>query len=167
MEEFELIHRFLLHFPDRGGTHYTQFSSVAQSYPTLCDLMDCSTPGFPVHHQLLELTQTDVHWVGNAIQPSHHLPFPSPPTFNLSQHQGLFRRVSSLHQVAKVLYGVVVWSPTEKRTLAIQVSTSDRKPRRGNMRYLPPLEMRLSSIAPNPVEHSIGFCYFRMNLMIL
>ena len=79
-----------------------QFSSVAQGYPTLCGLMDCSTPGFPVHHQLLELTQTHVHWVSDAIQPSHPL-IPSPPTFSLSQHQDLFRRVSSLHQVAKVL----------------------------------------------------------------
>ena len=56
-----------------------QFSSVAQGYPTLCGLMDCSTPGFPVHHQLLELTQTHVHWVSDAIQPSHPLSSPSPP----------------------------------------------------------------------------------------
>ena len=63
--------------------------------------MDCSTPGFPVHHQLQELTQAHVHWVGDAIQPSHPLLSPSPPTFNLSQHQGLFQWVSSLHQVAK------------------------------------------------------------------
>ena len=79
------------------------FSSVAQSCPTLCDPMDCSMPGFPVHHQLSEFTQTQVHWVGDAIQPSHPLLTPSPPTFNLSQHQGLFQWVSSLHQVAKVL----------------------------------------------------------------
>ena len=79
------------------------FSSAAQSCPTLCDPMDCSTPGLPVHHQLLELTQTHVHWVGDAIQPSHPLSWPSAPTFNHSQHQGLFRWVSSSHQVAKVL----------------------------------------------------------------
>ena len=78
-------------------------SSVAQSCLTICDPMDCSTPGFPVHHQLLEFTQTHVHWVGDAIQPSHTLPSPSPPTFNLSQHQGLFRWVTSSHQVANVL----------------------------------------------------------------
>ena len=78
-----------------------QFSSVAQSCLTLCDHMDCSTPGFPVHHQLPELTQTHVHWVGDAIQPSHPLSSPCPPAFNLSQHQGLFRWVSSSHQVAK------------------------------------------------------------------
>ena len=82
---------------------HSQFSSVAQSCPTLCDPMDCSTPGLPVHHQLLELAQTHVHWVGVAIQPSHPLLSPSPPAFNLSQHQGLFQWVSSLHQVAKVL----------------------------------------------------------------
>ena len=79
-----------------------QFSSVAQSCLTLCDPMDSCTPGFPVHHQLLELTQINVHWVADAIQPSHPLLSPS-PTFNLSQHQGVFQWVSSLHQVAKVL----------------------------------------------------------------
>ena len=65
----------------------TQLSSVAQSCLTLCGPMDCRTPGFPVHHQLPELTQTHVHRVGHAIQPSHPLSFPSPPAFNLSQHQ--------------------------------------------------------------------------------
>ena len=79
-----------------------QFSSVAQSCPTLCDPMNCSMPGLPVHHQLPESTQTHVHRVGDAIQPSHPLSSPS-PAFNLSQHQGLFKWVSSLHQVAKVL----------------------------------------------------------------
>ena len=64
--------------------------------------MDCSTPGFPVNHQLPELTQTHVHRVGDAIQPSHPLSSPSPPALNLSQHQGLFKWVSSSHQVAKV-----------------------------------------------------------------
>ena len=63
-----------------------QFSSVAQLCATLCDPMDCSMPGLPVHHQLPEFTQTHVHWVSNAIQPSHPLPSPSPPTLNLSQH---------------------------------------------------------------------------------
>ena len=80
-----------------------QFSSVTQSCPTPYDPMDCSLPELPVHHQLPEFTQTHVHWVGNAIQPSHCLSFPSPPTFNLSQHQGLHKRVSSSHTVAKVL----------------------------------------------------------------
>ena len=68
-----------------------QFSLVTQSWPTLCDPMDCSTPGFPVHHQLLELTQTHVHRVNDAIQPSHFLSSPSPPAFNLSQHHSLFQ----------------------------------------------------------------------------
>ena len=66
------------------------FSLVSQSCPTLCSPMDCSMPGFPVHHQLLELAQTHVHRVGDAIQPSHPLLSPS-PAFNLSQHQGLFQ----------------------------------------------------------------------------
>ena len=66
-----------------------QFSSVSQSCPTVCDRMDCSMPGLPIHHQPPELAQTHVHWVGDAIQPSHPLSSPSPPTFNLSQHQGL------------------------------------------------------------------------------
>ena len=65
--------------------------------------MDCSMPGLPVHHQLLEFTQTHAQWVGDAIRPSHALSSPSPPAFNLSQHQGLFQWVSSSHQVAKVL----------------------------------------------------------------
>ena len=80
-----------------------KFSSVTQSCLTVCDSIDCSTPGFPVHDQLLEFTQTHVHWVCNAIQPSHPLLSPSPSAFKLSQHQGLFKWVSYLHQVAKVL----------------------------------------------------------------
>ena len=79
------------------------FSSVAQSCPTLCEPMNRSMPGLPVHHQLPESTQTHVHCVCDAIQPSHPLSSPSPPALNLSQHQGLFKRVSSSHQVAKVL----------------------------------------------------------------
>ena len=75
----------------------------SQSCPTLCDPMDCRMQGFPVHHQLLEPPQTHVHWVSDAIQPSHSLPSLSPPTFNHFQHQGLFKWISSLHQVAKVL----------------------------------------------------------------
>ena len=85
------------------GMCTVQFSSVAWSCPTLCYPMDCSTPGLPVHHQLPELTQTHVHWVSDAIQPSHPLSSPSPRAFNLSQHQGLFKWVSSLQQVANVL----------------------------------------------------------------
>ena len=105
-----------------------QFTSVTLSL-TLCDPMDCSTPGLPVHHHLQEFTQTHVHWVGDAIQPSHPLLSPSIPVLQLFQHQGLFQRVSSSHHVAKVLelwlqhqsfqwifrtdflYDWLVWSP--------------------------------------------------------
>ena len=80
-----------------------QFSSVAQSCPTLCDPMNCRTPGLPVHHQLPEFTQTHVHQIGDAIQPSHPLSSPSPPAPNPSQHQSLFQWVNSSHEVAKVL----------------------------------------------------------------
>ena len=80
-----------------------QYSSVTQSCPTLCNPMDSSIPGFLVHHQLLELAQIHVRQVSDAIQPSHPLSSPSPPGSNLSQHQGIFQWVSSLHQVAKVL----------------------------------------------------------------
>ena len=73
--------------------HSVQFSSVAQLCPTLCDPMNCSMPGLPVHHQLPEYTQTHVHWVSDAIQPSHPLSSPSPPAPNPSQHQSLFQWV--------------------------------------------------------------------------
>ena len=90
----------------RGDRHPGSSSSVQFSCsvcPTLCSPMDCSMPGLCVHHQLPEFTQTHVHQVGDAIQPPHPLSSPSPPAFNLSQHQGLFQGVSSSHQVAKVL----------------------------------------------------------------
>ena len=80
----------------------SQFSLVAQLCVTLCP-MDCSIPGLSVHHQLPEFTQTHIHWVGDAIQPSYLLSHPSPPVLNLSQHQGFFQWVSSFHQVAKTL----------------------------------------------------------------
>ena len=89
-------------------------SSVAQLCPTLCDPVNCSRPGLAVHHQLPEFTQTHVHWVGDAIQPSHPLSSPSPPTFNLSQHQGLFKWVSSSHQVVKVLEFQLNISPSNE-----------------------------------------------------
>ena len=81
----------------------SSFSPFIQSCPTHCNPMDCSTPGFPVYHQLPELAQTHVHRDTDTIQPSHPLLSPSPPAFNLSQHQGFFQRVSSSHQVSKVL----------------------------------------------------------------
>ena len=82
---------------------YLQFSSVAQSCPTLCDPMNHSTPGLPVHHQLPEFTQIHVHRVSDGIQPSYPLSSPSSPAPNPSQHQNLFQRVNSSHEVAKVL----------------------------------------------------------------
>ena len=91
-----------------------QFSSVAQSCPTLCDPMGCSTPGFPVHHQLPELAQTHVHRVGDAIQPSYPLSSPFPSAFSLSQHHSLFQWVSSSHQVAKVLELLFSISPSKE-----------------------------------------------------
>ena len=83
------VHRLPLHLILSCSS--VQFSSVAQLCLTLCDLMDCSTPHLPVHHQLPESTQTHVHWVGDAFQPSHPLSSPSRPALNLSQHQGLFK----------------------------------------------------------------------------
>ena len=83
-----------------------EFSSVQFSHSVVSNSLwplDCSTPGLPVHHQLPEFTQTHIHWVGDTIQPFHLLLSHSPPTFNLSQQQDLFQRVSSLHQVAKIL----------------------------------------------------------------
>ena len=91
---------FLFH----GLKKKLQFNSVAQSCPTLCNPMNCSTPGLPVHHhQLPEFIQTHVHQVGDAIWPSHPLSSPSPPVPNPSQHQSLFQWVNSSHEVAKVL----------------------------------------------------------------
>ena len=78
-------------------------SSVDQSCPTLCDPMNCSTPGLPVHHQLPKFTQTHIYWIDDAIQPSHPLSSPSAPAPNPSQHQSLFQWVNSSHEVAKVL----------------------------------------------------------------
>ena len=96
-----LLSGFILEFNFAGET--VQFSSVAQSCPTLCNPMNCSMPALPVHHQFPESTQTHVDWVGDAFQPFHPLSSPSPPALNISQHQGLFKWVSSSYQVAKVL----------------------------------------------------------------
>ena len=95
---FILYHPLLLLPSILPSISSIQFSSVTQSCPTLCDPMNRSTPGLPVHHQLPESTQTHVHWVGDAVQPSHPLLSPSPPALNLSQHQGLFKWVSSFDQ---------------------------------------------------------------------
>ena len=99
------INKCLVKFPPLNVCQphsWLNFSSVTQLCPTLCDSMDCSTPGFLVHHQRSELAQTHVHQVGDAIQSSHSLSSPS-LAFNPSQHQSLFQGVSSSHQMAKVL----------------------------------------------------------------
>ena len=97
MWNHQLCNTLCLHFAS-----WTMISWVALSCPTLCDSMDCSMLGFPVHHQLPELAQTHVHWVGDATQPSHTLSSPLSPAFKPSQHRGLFQWASSSHQVAKV-----------------------------------------------------------------
>ena len=93
----------MVHQPRKISLALVQFSSVTQSCPTLCDAMNCSTPGLPIYHQLPEFTQTHIHRISDAIQPSHPLSFPSPPAPNPFQHQRLFQWVNSLHEVAKVL----------------------------------------------------------------
>ena len=99
---FQVLHQALW-FPCTCTLESVQFSSVAQSCLTLCDPMNRSMPGLPVHHHLLEFTQTHIHWVRDAIQPSHPRLSPSPTAPNPSQHQSLFQWVSSSHEVAKVL----------------------------------------------------------------
>ena len=114
---FKLIY-FWVHLPSYRSLHLIciQFSSVVQLCPTLCNPMNRSMPGLPVHHQLPKFTQTHAHRVSDAIQPSHPLSSPSPPAANLPQHQGLFQWVNSLHEVAKVLefqlqYQSFQWTP--------------------------------------------------------
>ena len=89
--------------PTTGCVSFRSVQSVSQSCPALCNPMDCSTPGFSVHHQFLELAHTHAHQIHDAIQPSHPLSSRSLPGFNLSQHQGLFKWVSSSHQVTNIL----------------------------------------------------------------
>ena len=99
----ELVYCMFFSFKTREIHSFVQFSSIAQSCLTLCDPMNCSTTGFLVHLQLQKLTQTHVHRVGDAIQPSHPLSTFSSPSLNLSQDQGLFERVGSWHLVVKIL----------------------------------------------------------------
>ena len=101
-----------------------EFSSHTQSCPTLCDAMNHSTPGLPVHHQLLESTQTYVHWVGDAIQPSYALSSPSSPALNLSQHQGLFKWVSSFELTASSDQSIGVSASTS----VLPMNTQDWSP---------------------------------------
>ena len=118
---------------------HVQFSSVAQSCPTLCDPVNRSTPGLPVHHQLPESIQTHVHWIGEAIQPSHPLSSASPPALNLSQHQGLFKWVSFSHQVVKILefqlqHQSFQWTP---RTDLLRMDWLDLLAVQGTLKSLP------------------------------
>ena len=102
--EFQWITKRERYFMQRKQvSQLSSAQSLSLSHVQLCNPMDYSTPGLTVHHQLPEFTQTHVHQVGDAIQSSHPLSPPSPPSFNLSWHQGLFKWVSSSHQVAKVL----------------------------------------------------------------
>ena len=104
-KQSSIVTSSLLHLASAGSAQWlrVQFSSVTQSCPTLCDPMNHSMPGLPVHHQLPEFTQTHIHRVGDAIQPFHPLSSPFPPVPNPSQHQSLFQWVNSSHEVAKVL----------------------------------------------------------------
>ena len=122
-----------------------QFSSVAQSCLTLCDPMSHSTPGLPVHHQLPEFTQTHVHPVGDAIQPSHPLSSPSPPAPNPSQYQGLFQWVNSSHEVAKVLefHQSFQWTP---RTDLLRLVGSSCSPRDSQESSLTPQFKSINSL---------------------
>ena len=103
LRHFLYLRILKLHLITASHLFGVQFSSVAQLCPTLCEPMNRSMPGLPVHHQLLEFTQAHVHWVSDAIQPSHPLSSPSPPAPNPSKHQSLCQWVNSSHEVAKVL----------------------------------------------------------------
>ena len=105
-----------------------QFNSVTQLCPTLCNPMDCSIPGLPVHHQVQEFAHTHVHRVGDAIQPSHPLSSPSPPPFSLAQHQGLFQWVSSSNQVAKILEFQLQHQSFQQKTLMTFQPVRDGNP---------------------------------------
>ena len=120
---------------------------MAQLCPTLSSPMECSTSGFPVHHQLSDLGQNHVHWVGDAIQPSVPLLSSFPPTFNLSQHQGLFRRVRSSHQVAKVLELQLQHQSFNEYSglIPLWLTGSNSLPSKGLSRVFPPQFKSISS----------------------
>ena len=139
-----------------------QFSSVIQSCTTLCNPMDCSTLGFPVHHQLPELTQTHVHWISDAIQQSRHLSYLSPPAFNLSQHQGLFKWVSSSHQVAKVLEFSFSISPSNDYSglISFRIYWLDLLAVQGTLESL----LQHHSSKASILWHSAYFFFFQLSL---
>ena len=142
-----------------------QLSSVAQSFPTFCDPMNCSTPGLPVHYQLLEFTQTHVHQVGDAIQSSHPLSSPSPPDPNPSQHQGLFKWVSSLHEVAKVLEFQLSISPSNEHPglISFRIDRLDLLAVQGTLKSL----LQHHSSKASILRHSAFFKYhFEMHAVV-
>ena len=133
------------------------FSSLAQLCLTPCDSMDCNTPGLPVHHQLLKLAQTHVHWAGNAIQPSHPLSSPSPPAFNLVQHQGLFQRVSSSHRWPKYWSFSFNISPSSKYSglISFRIDRFDLLAIQGTLKSL----LQHHSSNTSILRHSVFFIY--------
>ena len=113
-----------------------QVSSVAQSCLTLCDPMNCSTPGLPVHHKLPEFTQTHIHWFGDVIQPFYSLSSPSPSALNPPQHQSLFQWVNSSHQVAKVLKFSFSFSEEHPRLISFRMEWLDLFAVQGTLKSL-------------------------------
>ena len=142
-----------------------QFSSVVQLCPDLCDPMNHRTPGLPVHHQLPESTQTHVHWVGDAIQPSHSLLYPSPPALNLSQHQGLFQWVSSSHQMAKYWCFSFNISPSNEHPglISFRMDLLDLLAVQGTLKSLlqhhSSLQHRTLLLSPVPFTTGCCFCF--------
>ena len=144
--------------------HSESVSSVPLSCLTLCNPVDCRMPGFPVHHQLPELAQTHVHWVSDAIQQSYTLLSPSPPAFNLSQHQGLFQGVSSSHQGAKLLELHFSISPSNEYSglISFRMDWLDLLAVQGTLKSSPTLQVKsINSSAPSflysPVLISIHY----------
>ena len=135
--------------------HSAQFSSVTQSCPTLCNPMDCSMPFLHVRHQFLEFTQTHVYWVSDAIQPSHLLSSPSPSAFNLSQHQGLFKWVSSSHDVPKYWSFTFNISPSNEhpRLISFRMDWLDLLVVQGTLKSL----LQHHSSKASILQHSVFF----------
>ena len=149
-----LKHTWFSHFSIKISSE-VQFSSITQLCLTICDPMDCRTPGFPVHHQLRELAQTHVHQVGDAFQPSHPLSSPSPPAFNLAQLQGLFKWVSSSHQVAKYWSFSFSISPSNEYSalISFRMDWLDLLAVQGTLRSL----LQHQSSKPSVLWHSAFF----------
>ena len=128
---------------------------VTQSFLTHCDPVDCSTPGFPVLHYLLEFAQTQVHWVNDAMQPSHPLLPPSPSAFNLSQHQGLFQWVGISHQLAKVLELSFSISPSNEHSgpISFRIDWFDILAVQGTLKSL----LQHHSLKASILQHSAFF----------